>query len=72
MRSGTLNFSGVHSADIPGWRLWYAATQGFRLPFALELPDGARLIATAPAAAFPLALIDLESWSGSLTLSEQP
>ena len=72
LSSGALNFSGVHSADIAGWRAWFDATNGFRLPFAVELPDMQRLVATAAADRFPLVLVDHETWDGSLNLSEQP
>lgn len=65
---GTINFSGIHSSDIPAWRACYAATQGFRLPVVLRLPELNIINAVAPAKVFPLALVSLESWSGSLNV----
>ena len=72
LRRGELNFSSVHTDDVAAWRAWYAATQGFRRPFAVELPDGQTLLAAAPANRFPLILTSLESWEGSLSLREFP
>ena len=70
--SGTLNFSNIHSSEVAGWRAMYSATQGMRLPFAVELPDGRCIVATAAGERFPLALVDLETWDGSITITEQP
>lgn len=69
--TGVLNISAVHSSEIPAWRNWYAATVGFRKPFVLRLPDLTVLAAVAPAKKFPLSLVSLEEWAGSLNVVQR-
>lgn len=66
---GTLTFSNVHSTELAGWRAWYEATDGYRRPFAVELPDGRCFAAVAPGE-FPLTLVSLEICEGALALVE--
>jgi hypothetical protein len=67
---GMLNMSAVHSGELPAWRGWYAATLGFRRPFALRLPELTVLGAVAPVKKFPLALVSLEEWAGQINVVE--
>lgn len=67
-RAGVLAFTNVPHGEIAVWRAWYAATQGFRLPSAIEL-DAAYAI-VAPAGAFPLQLVRQERWAGRIEIRE--
>lgn len=61
-RMGNWTFSNIWQAEISDWRLWYAATQGFRLPFVVDLPDGSGGAIVRAPCAFPLALTAFERW----------
>lgn len=70
-RQGRLNFSGVPSCMIDQWRAWHVATRGGRIPFIVQLPDLSAMIAVAPGS-FPLSLVSMERWAGSLAVRETP
>lgn len=69
-RAGSWKFSSVPNAQIAIWDAWYAATQGFRVPFVVELPlSGGNAAVRAPGP-YPLVLDKPLLWSGSLNVQE--
>jgi hypothetical protein len=54
---GALRWTVLGQADRDTLYAWWAATAGWRQPFALEDDDGARYLATMESEAFPLAFV---------------
>lgn len=63
-RIARLEFRSVLEADAAKWRLFYSATQGFRLPFILEEPLTLTKTAYVGSGAFPFSHDSMLTYAG--------
>lgn len=63
-REAALEFPPITEAEAAIWRAFYAATQGFRLPFILEHPLTLAKIVMQGAGPFPFTLTSRGQYSG--------
>jgi hypothetical protein len=70
-KGGVLKFAYVNDTEVTSlWRPWYAATDGGRVPFVIDLPLAEGLLAVRAPGPFPLQREKPAFWSGGLTLAE--
>lgn len=70
-REIALEFPPIRESEAAIWRAFYAATNGFRLPFIIEHPLTMGKIVVHGGQAFPFTLTSRDGYSGSVKWSER-